>query len=134
MNGSSLDLLRKYVKRVSEAVKINAVVLFGSRARGDHGPWSDYDLFIMGEFHEKYLDRLKTLIDLSSGFKLSIEPHPYTFEEAVEMLEKGHPTVVDAIEEGIVITADEKYDRLLEKYREMKKAGKLKRTKTSITF
>ena len=55
------DELREYVERVSQKVRLHAAILFGSRARGDHGPWSDYDLLLIGDFKEPYLDRLKTL-------------------------------------------------------------------------
>jgi len=57
------DELREYVKRISRRVKLHAAIFFGSRARGDHGPWSDYDLLLIGDFNEPYLDRLKTLLD-----------------------------------------------------------------------
>lgn len=126
--------IKKYIEKVSRYVKLHAAILFGSRARGDHGPWSDYDILLIGDFNEDYMERLKKLIDLASDIKLSIEPHPYRLEEAIKMLERGNPTIVDAIEEGILIEAGEEYNKLLDKYREMKSSGKLKRTKTTIIF
>ena len=71
---------------------------------------------------------------MAQGIKLPIEPHPYTLEEALKMLEHGNPIIVDAIEEGDPIMLTEKYGKLLEKYQNMRKAGKLKRTRTTITF
>jgi len=130
----SEDLLRKYVERVSRRVRIHAAILFGSRARGDHGPWSDYDLLLIGDFREPYLQRLKMLFDLMEGIKIPIEPHPYTLSEALGMLGEANPTIVDAIEEGKPILIGKEYEKLLEKYRRMKKKGKLRRTRTSITF
>ena len=126
--------LRRYVERVSSRIKLYAAILFGSRARGDHKPWSDYDLLLIGEFSEPYLERIKLLLELAQGIKLPIEPHPYTLEEALKMLEHGNPIIVDAIEEGDPIMLTEKYRKLLEKYQNMRKAGKLKRTRTTITF
>ncbi|MCS7138231.1 MAG: nucleotidyltransferase domain-containing protein [Candidatus Caldarchaeum sp.] len=134
MTESEIEVLRKYVGRVSENIKIHAALLFGSRARKEHGPWSDYDILLIGEFEEKYLERLSKALELAASFKLPIEPHPYTLEEAVKMLERGNPTIVDSIEEGVVIYADEEFSKILQKYQEMKKAGKLQRTKTTITF
>ena len=128
------DELREYVERVSRRVRLHAAILFGSRARGDHGPWSDYDLLLVGDFKEPYLDRLKTLLDLTQGIKIPIELHPYTLEEALKMLERGNPSIVDAIEEGKPILVEEGWEKILEKYRSMKRRGKLKRTRTSITF
>lgn len=126
--------LKDYVERVSKVVRVHAAILFGSRARGDHGPWSDYDLLLIGDFEGPYLERLRALLDLAGEFKIPIEPHPYRLDEAIGMLESGNPMIVDAIEEGIVIKAEEQFSKLLEKYREMKRAGKLLRTKSTITF
>ena len=131
---SEYDAVKRYVEKVSKHVRLHAAILFGSRARGDHGPWSDYDILLIGDFIEDYMERLKKLIDLADDVKISIEPHPYRLEEAIRMLERGNPTIVDAIEEGVVIKAGEGYDKLLNKYREMKNSGKLQRTKTTITF
>ena len=128
------DELREYVERVSRRVRLHAAILFGSRARGDHGPWSDYDLLLIGDFKEPYLDRLKTLLDLTEGIRIPIELHPYTLEEALKMLERGNPSIVDAVEEGEPILVGEGWEEILEKYRSMKRRGKLKRTRTSITF
>ncbi len=128
------DTVRVYVERVSRNVRLHAAILFCSRARGDHGPWSYYDILLIGDFNEDYMERLKKLIDLADNIKIPIEPHPYRLEEAIRMLEKGNPTIVDAIEEGIVIKAGKGYEELLSVYREVKNSGKLKRTKTTITF
>ena len=126
--------LRKYVERVSSKIKLHGAILFGSRARRDHGPWSDYDLLLIGDFSEPYLERLKILLELTEGIKIPIEPHPYTLNEALRMLERGNPIIVDAIEEGKPIKLTREFDRLLERYRGMRRAGKLKRTKTTIIF
>jgi len=128
------DELKEYVERVSRRVRLHAAILFGSRARGDHGPWSDYDLLLIGDFKEPYLDRLKTLLDLTEGIRIPIELHPYTLEEALKMLERGNPSIVDAVEEGKPILVGEGWEKILERYRSMKRRGKLKRTRTSITF
>ena len=128
------DELKEYVERVSRRVRLHAAILFGSRARGDHGPWSDYDLLLIGDFKEPYLDRLKTLLDLTQGIRIPIELHPYTLEEALKMLERGNPSIVDAVEEGKPILVGEGWEKILERYRSMKRRGKLKRTRTSITF
>ena len=89
--------LRRYVERVSSKIKLYAAIQFGSRARGDYGPWSDYDLLLIGDFSEPYLERLKMLLELTEGIKIPIEPHPYTLNEALKMLERGNPIIVDAV-------------------------------------
>ncbi|MEM1840371.1 MAG: nucleotidyltransferase domain-containing protein [Nitrososphaerota archaeon] len=129
-----IEELQEYVSRVMRAVKLHAAILFGSRARGDHGPWSDYDILLIGDFHDPYLKRLKMLFELTEGLRIPVEPHPYTLDEALEMLERGNPIIVDAMEGGRMLYANDVFKVLLAKYHEMKRAGKLKRTKTSITF
>jgi predicted nucleotidyltransferase len=41
------DLLAEVVRRLVEAYKPERIYLFGSKARGDEGPDSDYDLLIV---------------------------------------------------------------------------------------
>lgn len=128
------EKLRRYVERVRGRFRLHLAILFGSRARGDHGPCSDYDLLLIGEFEKPYLERLKVLIELDEGLGIPIEPHPYTLAEALRMLEVGNPVIVDALEEGVVLYSDEEARKLFRKYQAMRRAGKLRRTRTSITF
>jgi len=41
------SLLKEYVSRIVSRYPSSAVLLFGSRARGDHLPYSDYDLAVV---------------------------------------------------------------------------------------
>ena len=45
MSNSNLSRIVESLKKNLD--KLEAVILFGSRARGDWGPWSDYDLLII---------------------------------------------------------------------------------------
>ena len=98
--------LQKEVEKIRERWKVHAAILFGSRARGDFKPWSDYDLLVIADFSEKYLDRIGKLLEILDS---KIEPHPYTLEEALEMLKKGNPTVIDAMSEGVVVYEGEEF-------------------------
>ncbi len=123
--------LKEVIKRLQKKYRLHAILLFGSRARGDWGPWSDYDLLIIADFKEKYLDRIDDILKLLKDIRLPIEPHPYTLKEALEMLRKGNPTIVDALEEGILLFKGNGYKLLWETYNQLKKRG-LRRTRTSI--
>lgn len=123
--------LSRVVKILSECFRLHVVILFGSRARGDFKPWSDYDLLIVAEFEEKYVDRIRTILELLGDIELNIEPHPYTLREAIEMLKRGNPIIVNAISEGIVLYRGEGYSALEELYRKLIEKG-LRRDKTSI--
>ena len=83
------------LRKLSKVLKLKGLVLFGSRARGDWKPWSDYDLLIIADFKEDYMKRIPKILDLLSDIPAHLEPHPYTPEEAKELLSKGkHYTYV----------------------------------------
>jgi len=54
-------LLREYVKEISGRYPKSAILLFGSRARGDHLPYSDYDVAVV---LEKIEDKLALIEEL----------------------------------------------------------------------
>lgn len=123
--------LMKATKKILEKFHVDAIILFGSRARGDYKPWSDYDVLIIANFEEKYLDRIAKILELLDEIKITIEPHPYTLEEAVEMLKKGNPIMIDAISEGLILYEGEGLKEILKIYEELLKKG-LKRSGVSI--
>ena len=127
------EKLKKIVERLSEKYRIYAAILFGSRARGDWGPWSDYDLLIIADFEKPYLQRTaeisKELVDID----IPVEVHPYTLKEAEEMLKKANPLIVDALEEGIILKSANELNHLKKLLERLKEKG-LKRTETSIVL
>jgi len=128
---SEYEELSKAVERIRGRFRVYSVILFGSRAREDYKPWSDYDILIVGDFKERYLDRIKMILEVLDDVKLPIEPHPYTLAEAREMLRKGNPTIVDALSEGIVLYEVEEFKELRTIYEDLVRRG-LRRSETSI--
>lgn len=124
-------LLLEVANRLIERFKVKVIILFGSRARGEWKPWSDFDLLIIADFDENYLERLKSILDCLGDVKLPVEPHPYTINEALEMLRKGNPAIIDALENGVILYAGEEYEKLKNAYLQMKKKG-LRKSKTTI--
>ena len=122
--------LEEAVDRLRSRYRLHAVVLFGSRARGDWGPWSDYDLLVVADFDAPYLERIGEIMELLEGLG-PIEPHPYTLEEALSLLRRGSPTLVDALEEGAVLFEGPGLSLLRDVYESMKRRG-MRRTNTSI--
>ncbi|MEM1794571.1 MAG: nucleotidyltransferase domain-containing protein, partial [Desulfurococcaceae archaeon] len=123
--------LSEVIKRILSSFKAYAVILFGSRARGDYKPWSDYDILIIADFRERYLDRIGNILELVSNININVEPHPYTLNEAIEMLKKGNPIIVDALSEGIILYSREEFKELLKLYEELLRKG-LKKSETSV--
>ncbi len=127
------DPLVEAVRRIVERFKPKLIILFGSRARGDWVPGSDYDLLIIGDFTEKLLDRIDKVLEAIEDLPIPMEPHPYTVEEAEKMLLKGNVLIIDALEEGkpLYIGSPSVYKRLLSLLEMLKKRG-LRRSNTSI--
>ena len=119
----SLDRLKVAVEKLREHYDVHAVILFGSRARGDHKPWSDYDLLI-ANFTERYLDRIGRLLEILD-LGINIELHPYTLNEALEMLKRGSPTILDALSEGIILFESKKFEVVKKAYVELLKKGRV---------
>ena len=123
--------LKSIIRRLRDNLDLVAVILFGSRARGNHHKYSDYDLLIISKFKEPYLDRIGKVLEILKDTELPIEVHPYTLEEAMDMLRRGNPTIFDALEEGKIIYKTRNLDKLLKLFNKLKKLG-MKRTETSI--
>ena len=126
-------LLNEVVNRLVTKLpaRVKAIILCGSRARGDWTPWSDYDLLIIADFREKYLDRIKNILEIIGDLYIDVEPHPYTLNEAIEMLRKGNPLIVDALEEGKILYSTNDFKKLINVYKELKEKGMM-RTNTTI--
>ncbi len=58
--------LKRIVEVIVEVLDPDAIILFGSRARGDHNEDSDYDILVLKEgVRPKERRRLETLLDLA---------------------------------------------------------------------
>lgn len=129
---SAEKLLAEAVARLRKRFRLVAVILFGSRARGDWGPWSDYDLLIIGEFDRGFLERIREILEVLSDIPLPIEPHPYTLEEVLDLLRRGSPTIYDALEEGRVLYSSSGLDVVRRVFEGLRRRG-MKKGYTSIT-
>ena len=54
-------LLNLYVERIAEEFPLSTVILFGSRARGDPLPYSDYDIAVIFDVVEDKLSLIEKL-------------------------------------------------------------------------
>lgn len=95
-----------YVQKVVEELNPQAVILFGSFARGDIHEGSDVDLVVIANFNGPFLDRIKLLLDLNRGIGLPIEPIGYTPEEFQSMYLQGNKFVDEILRDGKVLWGD----------------------------
>jgi hypothetical protein len=89
-----------FCKRVVEKLRPRSVILFGSIARREYGPWSDVDIIVISdELPEKFLERIRVLSDLNPTMA-PIEVVGYTPAEFLWMIERRHPTALYAVADG----------------------------------
>lgn len=96
------------VQRIAEALEPERIILFGSRARGDHHEFSDIDLIIVREDTRRFADRLREVIMLNDTL-IPLEPLVYTPAELERMVAEKRDFILTALEDGIVL-----YDRARE--------------------
>lgn len=109
-SGEVREKIDEYVREIVEKLRPSLVVLFGSFASGDINEGSDVDILVVADFKEKFLDRIKALMDLNR-FQIPIEPVGYTPEEFEEMRKRGNLFVAEVLERGKILFESEPTQR-----------------------
>jgi len=104
---------------------IRAIALFGSMVKGNFGPCSDYDLFIVAQRSETqgFLERVEDYMRLTAP---GVHPFVYTESEVEEMMGDFHPLLLDALNDGLIIYDDGFWARFKRKLEELISSGVLK--------
>ena len=99
------DLLREIVRRIVAAGRPQKIVLFGSRARGDHRPDSDIDLLVVRESDQPRHKRSVPLYAALGELPLEVNTEiiVYTPQEVEEWRGASMAFVTTALREGKVI-------------------------------
>lgn len=89
-----LSVTTDYVSKLKKQIPIEKVVLFGSYAKGTYTDDSDVDLAVFSPAFENMsrVDGLTFLLMQALGYKLDIQPQPYTMKDFEE-----HTGLVDEI-------------------------------------
>jgi len=96
--------LEKYVKLLLvSSLKVRAIVLVGSRARGDWKAHSDTDVLVIGENFPQNHSELLTVLNPPEVWGLSIEARAYTSKGFLDAIWALDLTALDAMQEGIVL-------------------------------
>lgn len=97
------EVIGRFVKRVARKFKPQAILLFGSRARGDALVHSDYDFIIISEQFRgmHWLDRISAIAGLWDSYE-GIDIVPYTPEQFKER-RSNSITIRDAIKYAKVV-------------------------------
>ena len=95
-------IVKRFLNLIIKKFNLKKIIVFGSFARGDYHKGSDLDLVIVGEFKERFIDRIGKIIELNDS-DLEIEAMVYTEEEFQKMIQERRPFIEQVLEEGIVV-------------------------------
>ncbi len=116
------NLLEEAVRRLREREDLEFVVLFGSRARGDWDPSSDYDLLVglRGEDGRRWVDRVA---ELSRGLRGNIDLFPYSRPEWRRLFRERQLLMLDALEHGRVLFDRGAFARMRRTFKKWREQG-----------
>jgi predicted nucleotidyltransferase len=95
-------IVKRFINLIIKKFNLKKIIIFGSFARGDYHKGSDLDLVIVGEFKDRFIDRIGKIIELNNS-DLEIEAMVYTEEEFQKMIQERRPFIEQVLEEGIVV-------------------------------
>ena len=90
---------------------INAIILFGSVARGDFSERSDVDVLVVYRGKAPKGNVSKVINQILDEFDVQVVPTYITSEEVKQRLEKFDKFIVNVVEEGVVLYGDAKWLR-----------------------
>ena len=91
------EALKNFVKELKEKLPVQEVFLYGSFATGNIHEGSDIDLIIVGDFKERFVERIGKILEMTD---LPIEPLVYTPEEFKTMQEGKNPFILEVLRHG----------------------------------
>ncbi len=89
--------LKEFIETLRQTLPVKEVYLYGSFAKGEIHEGSDIDLIIVGDFKERFFDRIGKVLDLTD---LPIEPLVYTEEEFKQMKNEGNPFIAEIMKDA----------------------------------
>lgn len=93
-------MLEEIVRRITATVRPDRIVLFGSRARGDARPGSDYDLLVIRQSAEPRYRRAVPLYAALADLPVEVDLMVYTPEEVREWSGVRQAFVTTALRQG----------------------------------
>jgi predicted nucleotidyltransferase len=100
-----MDRVKAISERLKEEYNAQAVILFGSYARGEATDDSDVDLLIIAPTKERFFERMATVLRLTRDlyYKLALEPIVLTKQEVEQRLQRGDQFIKQIIEKGVYL-------------------------------
>ena len=95
-----IESINKYIEKISKYYKIEAIILFGSYAKGTQNEDSDIDIAIISSDFKDIFDDMADLIGYTWKIDTRIEPHPISKEDYDKI---ATPFVQEVIDTGIKV-------------------------------
>lgn len=126
------DALRTFIERAERIAPLRAVVLFGSRARGEALDTSDYDLAVVSDAFAgmRRLGRADLLAELWGGVPVA-EIHGFTPEEIMAL---DRPFLWEIAADAVALHGNEFVRELRSRLDARIRAGVLERTRSGWRF
>jgi predicted nucleotidyltransferase len=90
--------IKKFVSELKKYLPVKEVYLYGSFAKGEIHEGSDIDLLIIGDFKERFFDRMGKVLDFTD---LPIEPIVYTVKEFEDLKNTQNPFIIEVLKTAI---------------------------------
>ena len=97
---SIMESIQKYIEKISQYYKIEAIILFGSYAKGTENEESDIDIAIVSSDFNDIIEDGAKLIGLTWKIDTRIEPHPISTEDYISV---SNPFVQEVMNTGIKV-------------------------------
>ena len=100
INSGIMESIQKYIEKISQYYKIEAIILFGSYAKGTENEDSDIDIAIISSDFNDIIEDGAKLIGLTWKIDIRIEPHPILSEDYKKV---SNPFVREVVDTGIKV-------------------------------
>jgi predicted nucleotidyltransferase len=121
-----IEQLERYVERLiqEQGETLEFIVLFGSMARGDWSPTSDFDLFVglRGEDRKRFTDRVGEFQSLTEG---DIDVLPYSRAEWLGLAEQRALILLEALAYGIPLWDRGGFSELQRSFQQWRESGQV---------
>lgn len=100
INREIMEPIQKYIAKISQYYKIEAIILFGSYAKGTQNENSDIDIAIISSDFNDIIEDGAKLIGFTWKIDTRIEPHPITMEDFKKV---SNPFIKEVVDTGIKV-------------------------------
>lgn len=101
INSKIEDIVLKYVKAICDEYKVEAIILFGSYAKGTEHKDSDIDIaIVIDEFKDNIIDEEVEFMKMRKGIDYRIEPHIIRVKDYKEV---STPFIKEVVSTGIKV-------------------------------